>query len=171
MRKKIPAKEMSVLLLSVILAVNLAAQPVGEDHHDHHHHLNELGISTGIVLMQPEDETAAGLHLHAMRRLGDEGFMRFFGLGLGVEVIFSDHRHYAFMGTLGVFPWENVVFTFSPGLLLVKEAGESRRLFSFHSEIMYEFTVGGFEMGPALGFAKAGEDTHITVGIHIGKGF
>lgn len=171
MRKKLLVRETLALILSVILAVNLAAWPVDEEHHDHHHHLNEIGISTGAVRMQPETETAVGLHLHAMRRLGDEGFVRFFGVGLGFEVIFSDHRHYAIMGTLGIFPWKKFVLTFSPGLLMVKEDGENRRLFSFHSEIMYEFAVGGFEMGPALGFATAGEDIHFTIGIHIGKGF
>jgi hypothetical protein len=170
MKKKPPVKETLGLLLSVMLAVNLAAWPVEEDHQSHHH-LNEIGISTGIVRMQPETETAAGLHLHAMRRFGDEGLKKFFGVGLGFEVIFSEHRHYVIMGALGVFPWKNLVLTFSPGLLTAKEDGENHRLFSFHSEAVYEFEVGGFGIGPALAFSAAGGNTHFTVGIHIGKGF
>ena len=171
MKNKLPVRVIMALFLLVMSIVNLAARPTEEGHRDNHHHLNEIGISTGVVRMQPESETAPGLHLHAMRRLGDEGIKKFFGIGLGLEIIFSEHRHYSIMGTLEIFPWKKLVITFSPGILTVKEDGENQRRFSFHCEVMYEFEVGAFEMGPALGFAVAGEDTHFTVGIHIGKGF
>lgn len=162
---------MVILLLAPVFWINLGAQPEPELHHENHHHLNEIGISLGIVWMQPEAETAPGLHIHYMRRIGDEGIARYIGIGLGFEVIFSDHRHYNIMGTLGIFPWKELVITLSPGLLIAKEELETHRQFSFHVEIMWEFEVSGWGMGPALGFAVSGENTHFTLGIHIGKGF
>jgi hypothetical protein len=161
----------AIICLIFVLWVNLGAIPTTEHPHENHHHLNEIGISAGIVWMQPEAETAPGFHLHYMRRIGEEGFARHIGVGLGIEVIFSDHHHYNIMGTLGIFPWKQLVITLSPGLLIVKEEQEILREFSFHVEMMWEFEVKSWVIGPALGFSIAGEDSHFTMGIHIGKGF
>lgn len=171
MKKNKDFRLMMVLLTVFLSVIYLESQPAEEDHHGEHHHLNEIGISFGIVRMHPESETAPGLHLHAMRRLGDEGVKRFFGIGAGVEIIFSEHTHTGFMGTLGIFPWKKLVIALSPGILMLEEDGEKQRRFSFHGEVMYEFEVGPFDMGPALGFAVAGEDIHLTMGVHIGMGF
>lgn len=170
MKSKRPIRKKMIMLL-VLLSLCLQLPAVETHDHEHHHHLNEIGISTGIVYMQPESETAPGLHLHFLRRLGDEGIKRFFGLGVGLEVIFSDHRHYNLMGTLAVFPWKKLVITFSPGLLMVKEDGENLHRLSFHCEITYEFELGSFEVGPFFGFSTAGGDTHFTIGFHLGRGF
>lgn len=171
MKKNNVFKAMMILSAVLLSVMYLESQPVGKGHHEHHHHLNEIGISLGIVRMHPESETAPGLHLHAMRRLGDEGFKKLFGIGAGVEIIFSEHTHTGIMGTLGVFPWKKLVIALSPGLLMLEEDGEKQNRFSFHGEVMYEFEVGPFDIGPALGFAVAGEDTHYTMGVHFGMGF
>jgi hypothetical protein len=172
MRKKaiqfIFASGIFILLLSEMMGMGF---PTNDNHNEEHHHLNEIGISTGIVWMKPENETAPGLHLHFMRRLGDEGIQKYFGAGFGLEIIFSDHQHYNIMATVGLFPMKNWIITFSPGLLFVREEGETHRHFSFHVETMYEIELGSFEGGPAFGFSVAGGDTHITLGVHIGKGF
>ena len=141
-----------------------------ENHHEHHLHLNEIGLSTGWVWLQAESESAQGLHLHYMRRLGEGGVSRFLGLGLGYEVIFSQHSHHSILVQLGIFPWKKLVITVSPGILFHKEETTERK-FSLHFEIVYEFELGTFEIGPAVGFATAGSDRHFTLGVHVGKGF
>ena len=94
----------------------------------------------------------------------------FFGLGFGYEVIFSEHRHQNVMIQLGFFPWKGLAVTLSPGILFHREETVERKL-SLHLEAVYEFHAGFFEIGPAVGAAVAGGDVHLTLGIHIGKGF
>jgi hypothetical protein len=141
------------------------------EHEGHHEHRFEFGLSTGITFIQPESESAIGFHLHAMHRLGEEGLAGLFGLGLGLEMIFSQNIHYNFMASLGIYPLRHIEITLSPGILFVEEEGEAVRKFSFHIEVNYLFDLLDFEIGPAVAYSIAGEDTHITLGIHIGKGF
>lgn len=164
--------EVWIALLAGLLLLVPGVSPAEEHDHEHHgHHMTEIGISLGAVWMSPETETAPGIHLHFMRVLGEEGPAGLFGLGAGVEVIFSEHRHYNPMIALGFFPWKKLAITFSPGILFAREEGETHRHFSFHIEATYEFEVGNFEIGPALGYSIAGEDRHVTLGVHIGTGF
>jgi hypothetical protein len=67
-----------------------------ENEHDHYHdhHKNEIGIANAPVYFLKEKVVAYGLHLHYVRTVKDSKF----GIGLGYEHIFDEHRHI----TLGV---------------------------------------------------------------------
>lgn len=160
---------MLLLLLFFIFPMTLRGQDPHD--HDHHHHLNEIGVSVAMVQLAPEDDTAVGLHIHAMRKLGDNGIKKYFGFGIGTDLIFADHFHTNLMATIGIFPFKNLVLHVSPGILFVKEDGETETRASFHFEILYEFDLGIISLGPYLGFGTAGSDHHFAAGLHLAKGF
>ena len=141
------------------------------EEHKHHSHANELGASLGYVYMDTEGESAAGLHLHYMRRLRGDGIQRHFGLGAGFEAILADHMHYNVMGSLGIYPYRALVLIISPGVLIVEHHDEFETRYSTHVEAAYGFTLGNFHVGPVIGFARSGDDTHYMAGVHFGKGF
>jgi len=123
-----------------------------------------------MTLIEPEDETAPSLHLHASRRLGSEGFKQCLSAGLGFETIFTEHLHYSFLASVSYNPIAAFIIEIAPGVLYVKEENESITEFLTHIECMYEFDLGYIGIGPVVGMALSSEDTHYAVGIHIGKG-
>jgi len=141
------------------------------DHHNHHGHEMEVGISAAYIHLDAENESASGLHLHLMRRLKGGEFLQHFAVGLGLEGVFADHKHYSAMGSIGVFPWRNLVVTLSPGVAFADHEGEWETNYITHIEASYGFMVGEYEVGPVMGYAKSAEDRHYSVGIHLGKGF
>ena len=142
-----------------------------EKGHIHHDHANEIGMAAAYAYMEPEGESAFGLHLHLMRRLQGESFKKYFGLGAGFETIFADHMHYNVMGSIAVYPYRDLVVVLSPGILFVEHNDELKERYSTHLEAVYGFLFGGCEIGPVIGIAQSGDDTHYTIGIHLGKGF
>ena len=151
-------------LLTVIISLNSFAQHA--DHsHNHNHHKNEIGISVSPVWFVKESVFSYGIHLHYARTIADSKF----GLGLGVERIFDEHKH----NTLGLEmiyrPIERLSISISPGI--AAEDGNPKVHFAFHQETTYEFEIKKFHIGPALEFAFDREDIHISFGIHIGYGF
>jgi len=141
------------------------------DHRYHHHPSNEIGVSLGYVHLDHEDESAAGVHLHYMRRLEGEGVLEHLGLGFGLETIFADELHLNPMLTLGIYPWRGLSIGISPGIMIAEHDGENETRFSTHVEAMYGFHVGDFELGPVVGFAQAGDDRHLSLGLHLAMGF
>lgn len=149
--------------------------PCAADHdHDHDHaaHVGtgwELGLSTGYVYLRTEKEDAAGLHLHLMKRLGQEGPARFFSLGGGVETIFATHEHYSAMGSVGIHPWRDLVFQVSPGVQWVKHEGDWESEYATHLELAYGFDISPrLHLGPVIGYSKTKHDEHYMIGVHLG---
>ena len=171
--KRVTAAVFTVLILVFCLQSVPRAEEHGLEHHGrgHHHHANELGISGGYVYMDPAEESALGLHLHYMRRCKQEGIRRYLGLGLGFETIFSEHRHYNAMFSIGIFPWRSLALIVSPGVMFARHHDEWENEYSTHVEAVYGFMVGELEVGPVIGFAHAGEGKHYMAGLHLGKGF
>lgn len=167
--------KLKILLILGLYFLSAGMFAETEDYHHHesehgHHHMTEIGLSLGIAFLQHEEsETAPGLHLHFIQRLGKHGLLNYLGIGFGFETIFAHHRHYNIMGTLAIFPIEHLSIGIAPGLLLAEEDDENIKEFALHIEAVYEFEIGAFAVGPALGYAKSGDGYHFTIGIHIGK--
>ena len=68
----------------------IESESPSDSHIDHHNH---VGLATGPVYILNESEFAPGLLFHYMRLL--EAGNAHFGIGLGLEAIFDEHRHYA----------------------------------------------------------------------------
>lgn len=156
-----------ILTFAFVLSVQLLlAQNKEEDSHHHEHHLNDIGIVNSPVYFVNDKEFAYGLHLHYVRNFHESKF----GLGIGYERIFDEHKHNT-IGIIGSFrPIEKVTINFSPGITF--EDGETSELnFAMHLESSYDFEFHSFHIGPVLGFAYDPEDFHISLGLHIGYGF
>jgi hypothetical protein len=132
---------------------------------NHEHHKNEIGIANSPVYFIKEKVFAYGLHFHYVRNIPKSKF----GLGVGYERIFDEHKHNTF-GLVGTYrPIENLSFNVSPGLTF--EDGNKTANFALHLETSYEFEINAFHIGPAFEFAYDPEDFHISLGLHIGYGF
>lgn len=137
-------------------------------HHDHDHHLNHLGIGTGITSFISEDHSALGYHIHYMRRFNDHSPL---SLGLGYEGIAGDHPHHSISALIGYSPFEGLSIKVGPGLTFVDEDGHNESSLSGHLELMYEFELGDFHLGPMIGYGNDGDESHATIGVHVGLGF
>lgn len=152
-------------LLFLAISVTVTAQEHGHEEHEHDHHRHEIGIGNSPVYFVNEKTLAYGLHLHFIYNIPDSKF----GMGLGYERIFDEHRH----NTMGVVanyrPVENLSLSLSPGLAF--EGGSSESKFALHFETAYEFELRNFHLGPVAEVAYDQEDVHISLGVHVGIGF
>ena len=144
--------------------VNAQSDEHNEDHHNHHR--NEIGIANALVYFVKEEVFAYGLHIHYVYNLAETKF----GIGLGFERIFDQHKHNT-LGIVGSFrPIDKLSIILSPGITF--EDNENSNLnFALHFEVSYEFEINNFHIGPVLEFAYDPEDYHISLGLHIGYGF
>ena len=137
-------------------------------HHtdDHAHPRNEIGVAISSGYCVGEKEFAPGLHLHYIRELEESKF----GLGLGYERIFNEHKHNT-IGIAGSYrPIHPLAIILSPGIAF--EGGDHSDIhFAMHVEVAYEFEVGKLHIGPIFDFAYDPEDYHLSLGLHIGYGF
>ena len=174
--------QMLVLCFVMFLSISVSAQDhVGHDHSEdeeydkndevsnHEHHRNELGIALAPVYFLNEKETAFGLHVHYIYNLKDSKF----GVGLGYERIFDEHKHHT-VGVVGSYrPIDNLTLNLAPGVTF--EGGSDEEEIELnpavHIEGTYEFLIGDMHIGPVFEVAYDPEDIHISLGIHIGLGF
>ncbi|MDQ3141410.1 MAG: hypothetical protein M3Q56_04090 [Bacteroidota bacterium] len=139
----------------------------GHDHTtDHHeHHRNEIGIANSPVYFIKEKVFSYGLHIHYVYNIPKTKF----GVGVGYERIFDEHKHNTF-GILGMYrPIDKLILIVSPGLTF--EDKNSNPNFALHLETSYEFEIKNFHIGPVFEFAYDPEDYHLSLGLHIGLGF
>ncbi|NQV52074.1 MAG: hypothetical protein HQ500_02775 [Flavobacteriales bacterium] len=158
------------LLIGLILLPFIACAQVDEheheihDEHEHNHHYH-VGIAMGPVYVIGENEFAPGLHLHMVRLIDlSKGEL---GLGVGLEGIFDEHRHYAASFNISYLPIHNLTFTVAPGV----QYGENNYAFTTHFECSYEFIFDRIHIGPVIEYAWATTDAHFMAGVHIGFGF
>jgi hypothetical protein len=154
--------------LTTFFALTVFGQTINAENmqtENYEHHKNEIGIANSGVYFIKEKVFSFGLHVHYARNIPKTKF----GLGLGYERIFDEHKHNTF-GLVGTFrPIENLSFNVSPGLTF--EDGNKTANFALHLEASYEFEIKNIHIGPAFEFAYDPEDYHISLGLHIGYGF
>ncbi len=153
-----------LLIIFVITGFNtLVCQEVSHDHHEHNS--NEVGIGNSIVYFVEGKELAYGMHLHYIYYIPHTKF----GLGIGYERIFDEHKHNSF-GIIGTYsPVNRYYLSISPGITFEDNSSEMK--FTMHFESTYEFEIGNFHLGPVVSFAFDPEDYHFGLGIHLGYGF
>ena len=138
------------------------------DHGSHHyeHPQNEIGVGNYLSYLAGENEFAYSLHIHYLRAFKESRF----GAGIGYEQIFDEHRHrsLAFIGTFR--PVTHLVLSLAPGMLFGTEENPGIR-FALHTELVYEFEIGDFHIGPALEFATTFSEYHISFGVHFAYTF
>jgi hypothetical protein len=149
-----------------------------EDHEGHHHapHVDprhdhggrgfSLGISSGAAYLSADSEFALSLHGHFLYEILHGPF----GIGLGYEHLFDDHRHNAITAIFQyriTAPWSVSV---SPGFTFEGNDFSSPRP-SAHLETVYEFQIGVIDLGPSFEVALEKEGVHLTLAAHAGVHF
>ncbi len=137
----------------------------------HHIHCNEIGFSVDYINLNQENKKGLGLHLHFTRHLSENDILSYFGLGIGLESIFSDHNHYGFMGSLLIYPFNDFVCSISPGLVISDHNDNFIKKYTTHFEVSYGFYIKNIEIGPVIGYSYSSEDNHYSAGIHFAKSF
>lgn len=166
---------MKKVLLTVLVAICLSSYLMAQDHnHDHDHSqdsmlehpVNEIGIGQFISYLASEKEYAYGLHIHYLRAIKGSKF----GFGIAYEQVFDEHIHRT-AGIVGSYrPLAHFVFTVSPGILFPNSENPLSR-FVMHTEIVYEFEIGHFHLGPSIEFATTFKEFHLGAGLHLGYAF
>ena len=154
------------IVLLLIMSQNLRAQNNDTIEHHHLHHKNEIGIANALVYLVSEKEFAYGFHVHYVRNIKETKF----GIGLGYERIFDEHKHNT-IGIVGSYrPINGFGINLSPGIKF-KDNLDSSIDFALHIEASYEFEINDFHIGPVVEYAYSPDDYHISLGLHIGYGF
>lgn len=160
-------KSIFFLVFLTISGVVVAQDMEHDEHeHEHDHHRHEIGVGNSPVYFINEKTLAYGLHLHYIYNIPDSKF----GLGLGYERIFDEHKHNT-IGLVGNYrPVEKVSLSLSPGVAFEGNTFSEPK-FAIHFETAYEFEVKNFHLGPVFEVAYDQEDVHISLGVHVGVGF
>ena len=148
--------------------ISVCGHAQDEENEGHHHHKNEISAATGIVPLVAEDKLTVGFHLHYIRGVGKNSR---FGVGVGLETILDEHKHYTLSVVLQYRIHKGLILAIAPGLLMRKEGSANVFQFAQHIEITYEFELKKFHIGPVaeLGIELTG--IHYMGGIHFGIDF
>lgn len=153
------------ILLLLAIAQPLFAQSQ-ESHLGSDNHKNEIGIANSLIYILEEKEFTYGLHAHFTRSFKESKF----GIGVGFERIYDDHKHNTIGVLLSYTPAENLALSISPGITW-RDNNPSNLHFGLHFETLYEFEIGIFHVGPVAEIAYSEDDYHVSLGMHLGFGF
>jgi len=171
--------------LSFLVTLSVCHSEEDHSEHDHSHHGGlEIGISLEYTYLDEEvdeheeeehdpdrhngSESALGLHLHLVRALSENGHQRHFGVGIGGEIILAEDPHYGLMGSLAIYPRDELTLMVSPGIEIAKHDGSHDTEFAMHYEATYGFWFSGLHLGPVIGFSHTADAEHYSAGIHLG---
>jgi len=148
---------------------NVTGQHTDDEHnHLHDSHKYHLGFGVAGTYLTSEEGLAPGFHLHFLRQLGQE---QNWGVGLGYEAIIEENIHSSINLLTNWRPVDFLSLNAGPGLVFAKHDGEAEILTAFHTEVVFEFNLGGIHLGPMAGFGIDREESHFSVGVHVGFGF
>jgi hypothetical protein len=158
----------SLILLAFTIVIY--AQESHSEHkghnHENEHPKNELGISLSPVYFIKGEELSVTTHLHYVYNFQNTKF----GIGLGYERIFDEHKHNFLGFELNYRPIHQLILNISPGVAFEGDQFHEKE-FALHFESVYEFEFKSFHIGPVFELAYHPEDFHISLGIHLGLGF
>ncbi len=163
-----------VILLSIgISQIGIFAQfhehndhPHEQNQRKHAHPNNEFGIGNYLAYLAGEQEFAYSLHVHYLRSFEESRL----GAGIGYEQIFDEHMHRS-LTFIGAFrPVSPLVLSLGPGILFGTEENPGIR-FTLHAEVVYEFEISYFHLGPAVEIATTFDEYHLGVGLHMAYAF
>jgi len=108
------------------------------------------------------------IHLHYLRKTTVHSD---WSVGLGYESILGEHAHQTITALVNYELVPRFTINAGPGISFGTEDGHSHVGLSGHVELLYEFTIGGFHLGPMAGFGFDKDDSHASLGLHFGFGF
>ncbi len=125
------------------------------------HEANELGVGYGPTYLKEEASWATSLHIHYLRHISEK-----VGMGLGYESIFDEHGHQV---VSLVFRYKlattGLKLSYMPGVYLQGGSGVAH-----HFEVSWSTEIGNIHAGPFLSVSFS-DETHYSLGLHVGAGF
>ena len=136
-----------------------------DPHHAHKHHLNEIGVANSMLYIFSENGYAYGLHAHYIRYIPHTKF----GYGFGYERVFGHHQ----TNTIGILGSYNpfIEFYFNFIHVITFEDKSNQVDLALHFEVLYEFELYNFHIGPTIGYSLNPNDQHISIGVHMAYTF
>ena len=160
--------KLHLIFIAILFSQVLCAQTEEHEHPEgerHDHFKNDIGLANSAVYFVKEKKFAYGLHFHYVRAIPKSKF----GLGLGYERIFDEHKHNTIGVVIAYRPVHELTLSISPGVTFEDAYPEAG--FALHIEATYGFEIGNIHLGPLVEFAYDPEDYHISIGIHLGYDF
>ncbi len=159
------------LLLSILLLYSVFTSAQG--HHNHENHMHDdahkyhIGVGVATAHFKGEPGLSPAAHLHFIRQVGHSNH---WGLGLGYEAIFDQHLHSGLNLLVNYHPLNRLSINAGPGIVFSEHKEHHEVNPSFHTEAVYEFNLNKIHIGPMAGFGFDKEDTHFSLGVHLGFG-
>jgi hypothetical protein len=116
------------------------------DPEPHEEHARHAGLLIGSVYNVHEGRWMVGLGAEYEYVL--PGWNRLFGVGLGGEMVFDEHKHYVAGLLLSVHPTDKLAFFISPGVMVIEREEPGTR-FAIHFGTEYEFDLEKFFLAPS----------------------
>jgi hypothetical protein len=156
----------------IIFVIFLSFSGFAQEGHQHDHssdsHNNHLGIGVAAAYLSTENVFAPGFHLHYIRQFGHE---KQWGIGAGYEAILNENVHNGVNALFNYRPVHFFSLNAGPGVVFGKHESDFEIHPAFHTEAVVDFDVFGVHAGPMIGFGIDPEETHYSVGVHVGLGF
>ena len=161
-----------ILSCFMFLSIGVAGQNHDHEHDDDHHlhdvHKYHLGVGVSGAYLTGEQILAPGIDLHLLRQLGEE---QNWGLGLGYEVILKENIHNNISLIGNYHAGKYLAINAGPGITFSKHDGQTEVSPALHAEAVLEFDVGRIHIGPVAGFGLDKDESHFSLGVHVGYGF
>jgi hypothetical protein len=141
------------------------AQEKPELHEEHNRH---AGFLIGSVYNLNEKKWMLGLGAEYEYVLPYGN--RLFGIGIGAEMVFDEHKHYVAGVLVSFHPDDKLALFVSPGVMFIEREEPGTR-FAVHFGAEYEFDLKKFFLAPEFEVAFAGDDIHLMFGVHVGIGY
>jgi hypothetical protein len=160
------------LILFIVLNLIFLSVSGQHDEHEHQHlhdfHKYHLGFGVAGAHVLSTNGISPGFHLHLLRQLGDE---RNWGIGLGYEAIVEENLHNGINLLANWHPVDFLSLNAGPGFTFGNHDEKIEVSPAFHTEVVFEFNVGNIHIGPMAGFGIDKEESHFSLGVHVGFGF
>lgn len=156
-----------LIILNCLFIIPVSSQEKGNEH-IHEHHNYHIGIGFAGSHISGEKGIDPGFHLHFLRQIGEQ---RNWGVGVGFETLIKDNLHNSVNFLVNYHLFHFVSLNAGPGLVFEKLNDKTEIAPAFHTEAVFEFDLNEIHIGPMVGFGFDKEDSHISLGIHLGFGF
>lgn len=157
---------MRILLSFIFIAAFIPAFSQKHFHeHEHQNVKHEIGTALTMVYSPHTGELGPGFHLHGVRFLNPD-----FGIGIGYEgAIYHDyHQAMTFFGEFIVA--DLLILDVGPALIFPNHEHPHFSV-TAHVEAALSFDYKNLHIGPMIGFGIGKEDSHYSLGVHIGWHF